>query len=137
MNFWVSIFGHPQQIITASNHHVFGTEDFWTMSRFLDVTLYSVDDAKYLGLESLGTYNQTLCDKIKSILSNIDCSITVAVTWAANFINSEPNILGFSPSECVFGFNLILPCVCNNPPNLSQQGYKTANTGFRKHLFLS
>ena len=76
-----------------------------------------------MGLESFDTHNQTLCEKIKSIQSNIDCSTTVAITWATNFINSEPNILGFSSSESVFGFNLILPCVCNNPPNLNQQGY--------------
>ena len=121
--FWISIFGRPQKIIT-DNGGEFVSDDFRRMAESMGifVTTTAAESPWSNGL--CERYNQVIGDSIDKILTDVDCSLTVALAWAVNAKNSLANVHGFSPAQLVFGFNPILPSVLSDrPPALSNNDY--------------
>ena len=128
---WVSIFGCPKKIV--SDHEVISSKEFKFMAMSAGINVHS-DDAEATGSNKIcEQQNRVLGDRINIIRSEVNCSLPVALTWAINYLNSVLNIQGFSPSQLVFGLNLILPSVSDGkPPFLSDEGYSKL---IRKHLY--
>ena len=57
-------------------------------------------------------------------MEEVDCPLSVAIAWATSSKNSIQSVHGFSPSQLVFGYNLIIPSVSTNlPPVLTEESY--------------
>ena len=55
-------------------------------------------------------------------MSDIKCTIEVALSWAVCAKNALQNVNGFSPNQLVFGRNPNFPCVLHDkPPALEGQ----------------
>ena len=127
---WISIFGRPSKII--SNNKEFASEEFKVIAESVGIYVSTTATAGPWSNEICGRYNQVIGDMTDKIRSEVDCSLSVALAWAASAINSLQNVHGFSPSQLVFGFNPMLPSVLTDlPPALSHQRYSDMIT---KHL---
>ena len=118
---WKSIFNLPEKMI--SDNPVFKSNEFCEVALSAGIAIFPLQSVNLPEDWSFVRQNKILCEKIKEIQSEVNCSVSVATAWATNLINSEPHIVGFSPSEIVFGLNLILPCLNDRPPQLCQQEY--------------
>ena len=67
-----------------------------------------------------------LIQTINKILQKVNCPLSVALTWASCTLNGlkMSHECDLSPSQHVFGYNILLPCVKNYvPPELSDEKY--------------
>ena len=44
-------------------------------------------------------------------MKEVDCALSIALSWAVSAKNSLQNFHGFSPKQLVFGRNTNFPCV--------------------------
>ena len=128
---WISIFGRPQKII-SDNGGEFANQEFRLMAEAMDIYVCTTAAESPWSNGLCERYNQVLGEMVSSILSEVDCTLNVAIAWAVSAKNSLQNVHGFSPSQLIFGFNPMLPSVfTDKPPALSQNSYKDI---LSKHL---
>ena len=120
---WINTFGCPQKF-TCDNRMDFKSQEFTELTKSLNMNiLITPVNSPYSNKSLCEHYNFLLEDMIDR-MREVDCSLTVAVAWAVNALNSSNNDQGFSPSQLVFGYNPILPSVRNGkPPALSKSKY--------------
>ena len=127
---WIEIFGCPQEFI-CDNDPEFANQDFREMSEAMNIRVTTTSAYSPWANTLSENHNQVLGEMVDTILEEVDCALSVAVAWSTSSKNSLQTVQGFSPSQLVFGYNLILPCVNNDkPPALSPCHYEdiiTAN----------
>ena len=103
---------------------MFSGESFVSLARSLKLN-FSVADSEYpKSSYIIDNCHQILSERLNEIKTKVGCALAVAIAWATNIENCTHNINGFSPSQLVFGFNLVLPCVnTDKPPTLSNESY--------------
>ena len=121
--YWISIFGRPMKII-SDNGGEFISDDFKAMAESMGIYITTTAAESPWSNGLCERYNQVIGESIDKIISDVNCSLTVALAWAVNAKNSLANVHGFSPAQLVFGFNPILPSVLSDkPPALTKQDY--------------
>ena len=121
--YWIAIFGRPMKII-SDNGGEFCSDDFKAMAESMGIYITTTAAESPWSNGLCERYNQVIGESLDKIMSDVNCTLTVALAWAVNAKNSLANVHGFSPSQLVFGFNPILPSVlCDHPPALSNKDY--------------
>ena len=130
IKFWVQIFGKPCKVVFPDNYFI-NSDCQILVAKSLDAEISTIS-AK--NLKCLREKSDKLCSHVDEIIHDTECSLSVAVIWAVNALNSSKTILGFSSAQLIFGFNLLLQSTpTNKPPILSDAGYKGIITEYWKN----
>ena len=120
---WINIFGPPKQFLT-DNGGEFVNKEFDSMCEAFNVTVKRTAAESPWSNGICERYNQVLEEMVNKILEDVNCSMSVAVSWAVCAKNSLSNMHGFSPAQLVFGYTPMLPCVQQDkPPALTEESY--------------
>lgn len=122
LNNWIAIFGPPGKFVSSNED--FANDEFISMAKSFNITVVTTSSESTWSNDICERYNSVLGEMICEILGEVDCSLSVAVTWATAARNGLQNIHGFSPAQLVLGYNPMLPCVqTDKPPALSEEAY--------------
>ena len=120
---WISIFGPPEKFL-SNNTGEFANENIVVMEEAFNIPVVTTAAESPWSNELCDRYNTTIGEMVSKILEEVDCSLSVAVSWATSAKNGLQNIHGFSPAQLVLGYNPMLPCVqTDKPPALSESTY--------------
>ena len=53
---------------------------------------------------------------VERVIADTECDVEVALAWVVSARNALQNNHGYSPNQLVFGFNPVLPSMCENGP---------------------
>ena len=129
---WIQYFGFPDKILSDNG------------GEFSNAEMQEVANRTNLKLFTTGAYSpwqNGLCERNHAHTDNIlqsvlrdypQLSLKSALTWACTAKNSLTTIHGFSPFQLVFGRNIRLPNILNDPPPTYE--IKTRSKALRDNL---
>ena len=113
---WLPIFGKVDKIM-SDNGTEFSNENMREVASALNIQLLTTG-ANSPWQNGLNERNHHITDNI--VRSNMreypNMSLEVALAWAITAINSLSNVRGFSPYQLVFGRQIKLPNILDDPP---------------------
>ena len=107
---WIGIFGTPQKVL-SDNGGEFVNHQFIDMCQNLNINFMTTAAEAHWSNGLVEKANDSVGEAVSKIMSDVNCSVEVALCWAVNAKNSLQNIYGFSPYQLVFGRNPNLPSV--------------------------
>ena len=110
---WISRFSAPHQILT-DNGWEFNNEDFQSMGENYNVKEMCTASESPWSNGICERLNAVLGDNVAEIISDSQCDVATALTWAVSTRNALQNNHGFSPNQLVYGFNPSIPNVFEN-----------------------
>ena len=117
---WITNFGSPGNFVSSSE--VF-KEEFKAVAEAHSIVFITGTQHEWIS-RICERHSLVLCEMLERIMEEVDCSLSVSIAWATSSKNSIQSVHGFSPSQLVFGYNLIIPSVSTNlPPVLTEESY--------------
>ena len=118
---WVSLFGTPQKLL-SDNGREFNNEKVRNMADLFGIKILCTAAESPWSNGVCERLNYILGISVKKIMDDTKCNIDVALAWAVAARNALHNFGGFSPNQLVFGYNPIIPNICDSqPPMLSSR----------------
>jgi hypothetical protein len=115
---WISIFGCPRKIL-SDNGCEFNNQEFRELGEAFNIKILNTAAESPWSNGMCERQNAVIGDTVSKIISDVNCDVHVALSWAISARNALSNYSGFSPNQLVFGFNPALPNVfINEPPAL-------------------
>lgn len=119
MKIWIGVFGIPQQTL-SDNGKEFCNQDFLDMCQNLNITMNTTAAYAPFSNGIVERHNGILAEMTKKIKEDVDCSTSIALSWALQAKNSMSNVYGFSPMQLVFGYNPKVPGLDDREISLGQ-----------------
>ncbi len=113
---WLPIFGRVEKILT-DNGTEFCNEEMREVASALNIQLLTTG-ANSPWQNPINERNHAITDSIvrASLRDYPNMSLEVALAWAITAVNSMSNVRGFSPYQLVFGRQIKLPNILDDPP---------------------
>ncbi len=122
---WLPIFGRVDRIIT-DNGGEFSNEEMRDVASRLNIELWTTgaDSPWQNGIVERNHYSTDVV--IHSVMRDFpNMSLEVALAWAVTAVNSMTNVRGFSPYQLVFGRQIKLPNILEDPPPTWEEPQKS------------
>ena len=113
---WLPIFGRVDRIIT-DNGGEFSNEEMREVASLLNIELWTTgaNSPWQNGVVERNHYSTDVI--IHAVMRDYPkMSLEVALAWAVTAVNSMTNVRGFSPYQLVFGKQIKLPNILEDPP---------------------
>ena len=107
---WISLFGAPKKFM-SDNGKEFNNETMQEMSDNFGVHLVCTAAQSPWSNSICERLNGILGISVNKIVEDVNCSLSIALSWAVAARNALQNCHGYSPNQLVFGFNPSLPNV--------------------------
>ena len=113
---WMPIFGRVEKILT-DNGTEFCNEEMREVASSFNIQLLTTG-ANAPWQNGMNENNHGLTDSItrSNLRDYPSMSLEVALAWAVSAVNSLTNVRGFSPYQLVFGKQIKLPNILDDPP---------------------
>ena len=112
---WIGIFGTPNFFL-SDNGGEFNNELFREMGEQLNINIKTTA-AESPWFKSIAVkQNGAIGNMMEKVMSEVGCSLEVALAWCISAKNSLLNSYGYSPNQLVFGYNPNFPSVMRNKP---------------------
>ena len=113
---WMPIFGRVEKILT-DNGTEFCNEEMREVASSFNIQLLTTG-ANAPWQNGMNENNHGLTDTItrSNMRDYPSMSLEVALAWAVSAVNSLTNVRGFSPYQLVFGKQIKLPNILDDPP---------------------
>ena len=117
---WITIFGPPSRFL-SDNGGEFNNADFLEMCESLNIVVKTTAAESPWSNGLCERHNGILGEAVQRTISEVRCSVDIALAWAVHAKNALHNVHGFSPYQLVFGQNPQLPnFYINKPPALNK-----------------
>ena len=131
LNHWIRVFGHPKFFLTDNGGEFVNDTLLELCEKFsVELKTTAAESAWSNGL--VERHNAVIGDNVCKIMSDIGCSMDIAIPWAVCAKNSLSSVYGFAPNQLVFGRNVNLPNVESD--KLSAQNESCVNGKIAAHL---
>ena len=122
---WLPIFGRVDKILT-DNGGEFNNEELREAASLLNVQLLSTG-ANSPWQNGMMEKNHGTTDSVTVAVKREfpAMSLEVALSWAVTAVNSMSSVRGFSPYQIVFGRNIKLPNILEDPPPAWEEPQKS------------
>ena len=107
-NTWIVIFGPPRRFL-SDNGCEFNNESMKCLGENFNITIMCTAAESPWSNGICERLNGVLANNVRKIMSDSNCSLSVALSWAVAARNSLDNNNGYSPNQLVFGQNPSLP----------------------------
>ena len=112
---WIGIFGTPNFFL-SDNGGEFNNELFREMGEQLNINIKTTA-AESPWFKSIAVkQNGAIGNMMEKVMSEVGCSLEVALAWCISAKNSLLNSYGYSPNQLVFAYNPNFPSVMRNKP---------------------
>ena len=112
---WIGIFGTPNFFL-SDNGGEFNNELFREMGEQLNINIKTTA-AESPWFKSIAVkQNGAIGNMMEKVMSEVGCSLEVALAWCISAKNSLLNSYGYSPNQLVFGYYPNFPSVMRNKP---------------------
>ena len=115
MEHWVEIFGTPN-LFLSDNGGEFNNELFKEMGEQLNINIKATAAESPWSNSIVEKQNGVIGNMMEKVMSDVGCSLEVALAWCISAKNLLLNSYGYSPNQLVFGYNPNFPSVMRNKP---------------------
>lgn len=115
LSHWFKLFGAPGRIL-CDNGGEFINNEMNDLCEKLNIELKSTPAESAWSNGMVERHNGLLGSMMDKVVSDVNCSIEVALCWSIAAKNALSNVYGFSPNVLVFGRNPNLPNILINKP---------------------
>ena len=106
---WISVFGPPRKILT-DNGGEFNNKIMREMGENFNIRVMCTAAEAPWSNGVCERLNAVLGNGVRKVMSDVGCSVDIALSWTVCARNCLQNSKGYTPSQLVFGFN---PCFPN------------------------
>ena len=118
---WISIFGSPSKFVLLDSFH---DQETTNLANAFNINLVRDVRESFWLIRLMERFSKLLHEHICEILQDVDCPCFAAVAWSISALNSLQNSSDSSPSQLVYGHNILLPSVKGfKPPILTSLNY--------------
>ena len=110
---WISIFGTPK-LFLSDNGGEFNNDIFREMGEQLNINVKTTSAESPWSNGIVEKHNGVIGNMMEKVLSDVGCSLEVALAWCLSAKNALLNAYGYSPNQLVFGYNPNFPSVIEN-----------------------
>ena len=110
MEHWVEIFGTPN-LFLSDNGGEFHNELFKEMGEQLNINIKATAAESPWSNSIVEKQNGVIENMMEKVMSDVGCSLEVALAWCISAKNLLLNSYGYSPNQLVFGYNPNFPSV--------------------------
>lgn len=112
---WISIFGSPNKFL-SDNGGEFNNGSMRNMAENFNIKLLCTAAESPWSNGVCERLNAVIGRSVDRVMTDTGCDLEVALAWAVSARNALQNNHGYSPNQLVFGFNPVLPSMCENKP---------------------
>ena len=105
---WIAIFGYPKKFFVDSGGE-FHNDEFFDFCEKLNITIKTMAAENPWGNGLIERHNGIIGESVSKIMSHVNCSSELALSWAVSAKSSLQNVYGFSPNQLVFRRNPNFP----------------------------
>ena len=118
---WIGIFGSPSKFVIP-DFDKFEIMDVIKMANAFNINIVAREYPWLVRL--INKYSNVVQNQICRNIQDVNCPWVAAVAWSVSAQNNLPNSSNVSPSQLVFGYNILLPSVLGSkPPALTLLNY--------------
>ena len=110
---WISLFGTPK-LFLSDNGGEFNNDIFREMGEQLNINVKTTGAESPWSNGIVEKHNGVIGNMMEKVLSDVGCSLEVALAWCLSAKNALLNSYGYSPNQLVFGYNPNFPSVIDN-----------------------
>ena len=99
---WIAIFGTPN-LFLSDNGREFNNELFREMGGHLNINIKTTAAESPWSNSIVEKQNGVIGNMMEKVMSDIGCSLEVALSWCISAKNLLLNSYGYSPNQLVFG----------------------------------
>ena len=110
---WISIFGTPK-LFLSDNGGEFNNDIFREMGEQLNINVKTTSAESPWSNGIVEKHNGVIGNMMEKVLSDVGCSLEIALAWCLSAKNVLLNAYGYSPNQLVFGCNPNFPSFIEN-----------------------
>ena len=115
----ITIFGYPKKFL-MDNGGEFHNDEFHDYCENLSITIKTTAAESSWSNGLIERHNGIIGESVRKVMSDVNCSLELAFSWAFSAKNYVQNVYGLSPNQLVFRRNPNLPSVLTNKPPVSE-----------------